>query len=39
MPRYTDAQLADIDFLRVELKKFKIGTNALQFLNTDAGAL
>ncbi|AGH83514.1 MULTISPECIES: lysine--tRNA ligase [Ralstonia solanacearum species complex] len=38
-PQYTDAQLADADFLRAELKKFKIDTNAPQFLNAGVGTL
>ena len=38
-PHYTDAQLADVDFLRTELKKFKIDTNAPQFLNAGVGTL
>jgi len=38
-PQYTDAQLADVDFLRAELKKFKIDTNAPQFLNAGVGTL
>ncbi|MHA6911402.1 lysine--tRNA ligase [Ralstonia pseudosolanacearum] len=38
-PQYTDAQLADADFLRTELKTFKIDTNAPQFLNAGVGTL
>ncbi len=39
-PEYTDAQLADADFLRAELKtKFKINTSAPQFLNAGLGTL
>ena len=39
-PEYTDAQLADADFLRAELKgKFKINTAAPQFLNAGLGTL
>ncbi|RZT42578.1 lysine--tRNA ligase [Cupriavidus agavae] len=39
-PEYTDAQLADAAFLRTELKdKFKINTNAPQFLNAGLGTL
>lgn len=39
-PEYTDAQLADADFLRSELKnKFKINTSAPQFLNAGLGTL
>lgn len=38
-PQYTDAQLADADFLRSELKKFGVNTNAPQFLNAGLGTL
>ncbi|AOY91097.1 lysine--tRNA ligase [Cupriavidus sp. USMAA2-4] len=38
-PQYTDAQLADADFLRVELKKFGVNTQAPQFLNAGLGTL
>ncbi|MWL86785.1 MULTISPECIES: lysine--tRNA ligase [unclassified Cupriavidus] len=39
-PEYTDAQLADVVFLRTELKdKFKINVNAPQFLNAGIGTL
>ncbi len=36
---YTDAQLADADFLRTELKKFGVNTSAPQFLNAGLGTL
>ncbi|MDW3680265.1 lysine--tRNA ligase [Cupriavidus sp. CV2] len=38
-PQYTDAQLADTEFLRAELKKFGINTGAPQFLNAGLGTL
>ncbi|MGO4328336.1 MULTISPECIES: lysine--tRNA ligase [unclassified Cupriavidus] len=38
-PQYTDAQLADTEFLRTELKKFGVNTNAPQFLNAGLGTL
>ena len=39
-PEYTDAQLADADYLRTELKtRFKINTSAPQFLNAGLGTL
>jgi lysyl-tRNA synthetase class 2 len=38
-PQYTDAQLADAGFLRTELKKFGVNTNAPQFLNAGLGTL
>jgi lysyl-tRNA synthetase class 2 len=38
-PEYTDAQLADIAFLKAELKKFGVNTADAAFLNAGAGAL
>jgi lysyl-tRNA synthetase class 2 len=38
-PGYTDAQLADITFLKAELKKFGVNTGDAAFLNAGAGAL
>jgi lysyl-tRNA synthetase class 2 len=38
-PGYTDAQLADIAFLKTELKKFGVNTADAAFLNAGAGAL
>ncbi|CAB3784069.1 lysine--tRNA ligase [Pararobbsia alpina] len=38
-PEYTDAQLADIAFLKSELKKFGVNTADAAFLNAGAGAL
>jgi lysyl-tRNA synthetase class 2 len=38
-PEYTDAQLADIAFLKTELKKFGVNTADAAFLNAGAGAL
>ncbi len=38
-PHYTDAQLQDAAFLRTELKKFGVDTQAANFLNAGLGAL
>ncbi|RKP50297.1 lysine--tRNA ligase [Pararobbsia silviterrae] len=38
-PDYTDAQLADIAFVKAELKKFGVNTNDAAFLNAGIGAL
>ncbi|HTJ94314.1 MAG TPA: lysine--tRNA ligase [Pararobbsia sp.] len=38
-PDYTDAQLADVAFLKAELKKFGVNTNDATFLNAGAGSL
>jgi lysyl-tRNA synthetase class 2 len=38
-PEYTDAQLADVAFVKAELKKFGVNTSDAAFLNAKVGAL